>query len=248
MIVAIHQPQYIPWLGYMNKLANADIFVFLDTVQYKKNEWQNRNRIKTASGWQWMTVPVYYRYPEKILEIKIHDKVPWRKKHWKSLVTNYSRAPYFHIYADFFHDTFSREWELLTDLNIHITKFLADIWGLKAKTVRASQLGINHMDPTTRLVAICKKLGADKYLCGKHGPKYMNIDQFYHSRIKLLYQEFRPKVYQQLFEGFIPDLSSVDLLFNCGPEGRKIIDTQLNSIEEKQDQVYECIGDWCSPG
>lgn len=234
MIAAIHQPQYIPWVGYMNKLANADIFVFLDTVQYKKNEWQNRNRIKTASGWQWMTVPVYYRYPERISEIRIHDKEPWRKKHWKSLVTNYSRAPYFNSYADFFHDTLNRKWELLTDLNIHITEFLADVWGLKVKMVRASQLGTDHTDPTVRLVAICRELGADTYLCGKHGPKYMNIGKFCDSGINLLYQEFCPEIYPQLFEGFIQDLSSIDLLFNCGPEGRKIIDTRLNTKGEEQ--------------
>ncbi len=234
MIAAIHQPQYIPWLGYMNKLANADIFVFLDTVQYKKNEWQNRNRIKTASGWQWMTVPVYYSYPEKILEIKIHDKVPWGKKHWKSLVTNYSRAPYFHTYADFFHDTLSRKWELLTDLNIHITEFLADAWGIKTKTVRASQLGIDHVDPTTRLVAICKELGADKYLSGKHGLNYMNIKEFCHGGINLLYQEFHSQEYTQLYEGFIPDLSSIDLLFNCGPEGRKHIDMPIKCKRRKR--------------
>lgn len=227
----------------MNKLANAEVFVFLDTVQFKKNEWQNRNRIKTALGWQWMTVPVCYHYPEKILEIKINDKVQWGKKHWRSLVTNYSKAPYFHTYADFFQTTFRSKWELLADLNIHITKFLAEIWELKANTVRASQLGIVHTDPTARLIAICKELGADTYLCGKDGPQYMNVGQFYHNRIRLLYQGFRPKVYSQLFGGFIPDLSSIDLLFNCGPEGRKYIEVPLNSTAEKKDQVYECTCD-----
>jgi len=248
VIAAIHQPQYIPWLGYMNKFATADIFVFLDTVQFKKNEWQNRNRIKTASGWQWMTVPVSYHYPEKIFEIRINNNEKWGKKHWNSLITNYSRATYFHTYADFFNDTFCREWDLLADLNIHIAKFLADAWGLKTKTVRASQLGINEKDPTSRLVAICKELGADTYLCGRDGPKYMNTDKFYHNKTKLLFQEFCPKMYPQLFEGFISGLSSIDLLFNCGPEGRMIIETQFDSTVAEKGQIYECTCNRCSSG
>ena len=224
MIAAIHQPQYIPWLGYMNKIATADIFIFLDTVQFKKNEWQNRNRIKTARGWQWMTVPVCYHYPEKISEVTINNTVRWGKKHWQALVTNYSRAPYFQRYADFFRDTFNREWDLLADLSIHIIAFLAGIWDLKATIVRASQLGLNHEDPTGRLVAMCKILGADVYLSGKDGPNYMKIDQFGDNKIKVCYQEFCAEMYPQLFEGFIPDLSSIDLLFNCGPMGKKIIE------------------------
>ncbi len=224
MIVAIHQPQYIPWAGYMNKIANADAFVFLDIVQFKKNEWQNRNRIKTSTGWQWLTVPVSYHYPERILEIEINNLVPWGEKHWKTLVTNYSRAPYFKTYADFFHDTFSRKWEFIADLNIHIIEFLIDTWGLKTRTVRASQLGIDHEDSTGRLVAICRTLGADIYLSGRDGSRYMDMDQFYSNKISVSYQEFRPDVYSQLFTGFIPDLSSIDLLFNCGPEGKRIID------------------------
>ena len=130
MIAAIHQPQYMPWLGYMNKIAGSDVFVLLDTVQYKKNEWQNRNRIKTATGFQWITTPVCYHYPEKIMEVKINNMVRWRAKHSASLVTNYNKAPYFQTYADFFKEIFSKKWELLVDLNIHIIEFLTTIWKL----------------------------------------------------------------------------------------------------------------------
>ena len=233
MIAAIHQPQYIPWLGYMNKMAAADIFIFLDTVQFKKNDWQNRNRIKKAGGWQWMTVPVCYHYPEKISEVKINNKSRWREKHWQTLITNYNRAPYFETYADFFRDTFNRKWELLIDLNIHIIKFLAGVWSLKAHIMKASQLGANHEDPTNRLVGICKELKADTYLSGKDGPKYMDINQFYNNNISICYQEFYSDAYPQLFEEFIPDLSSIDLLFNCGPEGKKIIEGQYGRSAKK---------------
>jgi hypothetical protein len=93
LIVAVHQPQYLPWLGYFDKIRRADIFSYLDCVQYKKNDWQNRNRIKTSQGWQWLTVPVRFQFPEKICEVKINQTVKWHKKHLQALVTNYRRAP-----------------------------------------------------------------------------------------------------------------------------------------------------------
>ena len=182
-----------------------------------------------------MTVPVCYHYPEKISEVKINNTVRWREKHWQALVTNYSRAPYFHTYADFFRDTFDREWDLLADLSIHIITFLAGIWDLKANIVRTSQRGLNHEDPTGRLVVICKTLGADVYLSGKDGPNYMNIDQFADNKIKVCYQEFCSEIYPQLFEGFIPDLSGIDLLFNCGPMGKKFIEGYYGRSTGKKD-------------
>jgi hypothetical protein len=114
--------------------------------------------------------------------------------------------------------------------------------------VKASQLGIKETDPTSRLVAICKELGADTYLCGKDGPNYMNVGKFFNNKIMLVYQKFHPKLYPQLFKEFIPDLSSIDLLFNCGKEGRKIIETQFDSTVEEKEQVYECTCNRCSPG
>jgi len=97
LIAAIHQPQYLPWLGYIDKMDKADVFCFLDNVQYKKNEWQNRNRVKTVGGWQWVTVPVSYKFPEKINAVKINNSVNWRRKHLQALVTNYGKAPYFSL-------------------------------------------------------------------------------------------------------------------------------------------------------
>ncbi len=95
MIVSVHQPQYLPWLGYFDKIERSDIFVFLDNVQFKKNEWQNRNKIKTSEGWQWLSVPVIHKFMQKISEVKINNTVWWGKKHLNALVTNYSKAPFF---------------------------------------------------------------------------------------------------------------------------------------------------------
>jgi len=92
MIVAVHQPQYLPWLGYFAKIDRADVFVLLDTVQFKKNEWQNRNRIKTAQGWQWLTVPVTYRFPQRIDEVAVNNRDPWQHKQRQAVVSNYRKA------------------------------------------------------------------------------------------------------------------------------------------------------------
>ena len=110
MIVAIHQPQYLPWLGYFDKIRRADAFCFLDNVQYKKNDWQNRNRLKTAQGWQWLTVPVHYRYPQKISEVTINNAAKWKNKHLQALISNYSRAPFFKEISDIFEKAYSEHW------------------------------------------------------------------------------------------------------------------------------------------
>jgi hypothetical protein len=102
LIVAVHQPQYLPWLGYFDKMRRADVFCYLNDVQYKKNEWQNRNRIKTAQNWQWLTVPVRYHFPEKINEVHINNGVDWTRKHLQALITNYRRAPYYKAYISIF--------------------------------------------------------------------------------------------------------------------------------------------------
>jgi hypothetical protein len=106
MIVSVHQPQYLPWLGYFDKIDRADVFVLLDTVQYKKNEWQNRNRIKTAQGPQWLTVPVTYRYPQRICEVGVNGRERWQHRQRQALATNYRRAPHWGMLEDFFEDLF----------------------------------------------------------------------------------------------------------------------------------------------
>jgi len=134
LIVAVHQPQYLPWIGYFDKMRRADVFCYLDDVQYKKNEWQNRNRIKTAQDWQWLTVPVHYLFPAKINEVQINNTTHWSKKHHQALITNYSRAPYFKAYISIFEDIFSKEWDLISELNIHLVERLKSALQLQEKT------------------------------------------------------------------------------------------------------------------
>ena len=217
MIVAVHQPQYLPWLGYFEKICRADTFCYLDCVQYKKNDWQNRNRIKTSQGWQWLTVPVRFNFPEKICDVKINSTVKWRKKHLQALVTNYRRAPFFDQYFGVFEQIYATDWEYIAGLNIHAIERLTAALGMDRKpAIQSSQLELRE-DPTDRLIDICKAVKADTYLSGQDGIKYMDLERFKENGIKVIIQDFKHPVYPQMFNDFESHMSVVDLLFNCGP-------------------------------
>jgi len=223
MIVAIHQPQYLPWLGYFDKIRRCDAFVFLDNVQFKKNEWQNRNKIKTSQRPQWLSVPVLHRFGQKIFEVKINNTVAWGKKHLQALITNYSKARYFNEHLEFFEKTYSQDWHYLVDLNIHTIHYLVKALGiLEKKFARASEFKLRE-ENTERLVDLCKLLGGDIYLSGKDGPKYLNLKEFEKEGIQVIFQDYRHPIYPQLYGDFEPCLSVIDLLFNCGPESLSIL-------------------------
>ena len=223
LIVAIHQPQYLPWSGYIDKMDKADVFCYLDNVQYKKNEWQNRNRIKTSAGWQWVTTPVSYHFPQKIYEVKINNTVNWRRKHLQALITNYKKAPYFDEYIDLFRRIYAADWEYLVDLNIEVAEKIRSALGIGGKvTVRASELDLSD-NPTDRLIDICKSTGCDTYLAGADGASYMDLSRFDARHVSVIFQKFNHPVYSQLFGEFVSHLSIIDLLFNCGSDSMQLI-------------------------
>jgi hypothetical protein len=223
MIVAVHQPQYLPWLGYFDKIDRADVFVLLDTVQYKKNEWQNRNRIKTAAGPQWLTVPVTYRFPQRISEAGINHRERWQHKQRQAIVSNYRKAPCWETVAPLLDELFIPEWDRLAPLNIFGVKRLSEILGITTPLYVASQLAAFPEDPDERLIAITKHFGADVYLAGGGGRDYMDLDQYERNGIKVLFQEYHHPVYEQRFGAFEPFMSVLDLLFNHGPDSLRIL-------------------------
>ena len=223
MIVAVHQPQYLPWLGYFDKIDKADVFVLLDTVQFKKNEWQNRNKIKTAQGWQWLTVPVLYRYPQLIHEVTINDNVNWQHKHRQAMVSNYKRAPYYEMLEDFLEGIFSHSWQSISQLNGEVVRRLATILGIDTPIYVASDLGEFPQDPDERLIAITKHFGAGTYLAGMGGRGYMNLDIYDKNGIRVMFQDFKHPVYTQLFGDFEPFMSVIDLIFNHGDNSLTIL-------------------------
>ena len=213
MICAIHQPQYLPYLGFFDKMCKSDVFVLLDDCQFKKNEWQNRNRIRTKDGWQWLTVPVIQRFGQSIKEVKINNATNWKHKHLQSLIINYTKAHYFKDYIEFFNESYRREWNYLVDINIHFISYLKEAFNINTRLMRSSELNV-HSQATDRLIEICEKVRADTYLSGPGAKEYLEMEKF--NYIRLVFQEFEPQIYQQQFEGFIPFLSSIDYLFNCG--------------------------------
>jgi hypothetical protein len=223
MVVAVHQPQYLPWLGYFDKIDRADIFVLLDTVQFKKNEWQNRNKIKTAQGWQWLTVPVMYKYPQLINEVTINNKVNWQHKQRQAMVSNYNKAPYYARLEGFFEEIFSSSWQLISQLNIGIVKRLVTILGIDTSLYVASELGDFPQGPDERLIAITKRFGSDTYLAGAGAREYMDLAKYDKSGVKVIFQDFKHPVYSQLFGGFEPFMSVIDLIFNHGDKSLMLI-------------------------
>lgn len=223
MRAAIHQPQFMPWLGYFEKMDRCDVFVFLDNVQYKKNEFQNRNKIKTSQGWQWLTVPVKYKFPQMINEVQIDNAIDWRKKHLHALETNYRKTAYFGKYMPLFTDFYRKDWQTLSQINIASVMLLKNILGIDTKIMISSEMHGLRDEPNLRLIDICKKLNCDTYLAGKDGRNYMNLDLFKDAGIKVEFQEFKHPAYPQLFGEFEYFMSAVDLIFNCGNESLEII-------------------------
>jgi hypothetical protein len=213
----------MPWLGYLDKMDRCDVFVFLDNVQYKKNEYQNRNRIKTAHGWQWLTVPTHYKFPQKINEVPVDNSANWRTKHHHALLTNYGKSPFYKKYIEYFIELYQQDWHLLSDFNMASVILLRDLLGIQTKTIIASEMDGVRDDPSQRLVDLCMRLGADTYLAGTDGIRYMDVDVFRDAGIKVTFQEFHHPVYTQMFHQFEPCMSAIDLIFNCGEQGMDII-------------------------
>ena len=215
MIVGIHQPQYLPWIGYFDKVNKSDVFVILDDVQFEKNEWQNRNKIRNKLEWQWLTVPTKYKFPELINEVKIDNSTGWKDKHYKGLEMNYSRAKYFEEYKYIFEDIYNKDWEYLSDINICLIEAINKILDIKTKLIKSSDIKVDGHS-TDKLINICKTVGADTYLSGVGGKDYLEIEKFEENGIKIIFQEFEHPIYQQCFNNFHSHMSIVDLLFTQG--------------------------------
>lgn len=214
--VAIHQPNYLPWFGYFQKIHRSDVFVFLDDAEYSSNSWINRNKIKTTHGWTWLTVPVHGS-DEPIADVEIADD-RWRDKHRKSLRASYGGAAHYDEFADFFEETYARSWDSLCELNVHLVRELADRIGLECEFVRASDLEIDAAN-SERIVRICDELEADRYFSGEGARSYNDHDRFEAAGIDLEYQSVEHPQYEQRFDDFVPNLSVVDVLMNVGADG-----------------------------
>ncbi len=217
MKVTIHQPQFLPWLGYLDKIDQADLFIVLATVQFKKNEWQNRNRIRTATGWQWVTVPVLQHFGQRIDDVRINSTAAWRTQHLRALDMHYARAPYRDRYLPELCDLYERSWVKLFDLNLAVILWLLNAYGITTPVRCASEWTVRE-EPTDRLVDLCRAVGATQYLTGPGAEGYMDTPRLEASGVRLEMQAFQHPTYRQTYEPFEPNLSAIDLLLMQGPE------------------------------
>lgn len=225
MLIGILQPGYLPWLGFFEQMYRSDVFVIYDDVQYDKEGWRNRNRIKTANGVQWLTIPVLVKFDEHplISEVKIDNQTNWRKKHFASVRQNYSKASFFKEYIGVFEEAYSREWEHLIDIDMYFITALAEFLGMKEKKmVLSSTLGVGG-ERLERLITICKLFHADTFYEGAAGKNYIDENVFAEHGIKIEYQDYKHPIYRQLYGDFIPYLSVIDLVFNHGQESLPIL-------------------------
>lgn len=217
--VVVLQPGYLPWLGFFDQLHRADVFVYYDDVQYDKHGWRNRNRIKTQNGPMWLTVPV--RHGEqglpRICDVEIESGTPWARKHVASLWQAYARAPFLHRYMPPLEELLHRAWERLVDLDIACVDLMAEWFGLRRTIERSSMLGIGG-ERSERLLNICRHFGAAKYVSGDAAQSYLDVPLFERHGIAVEWQRFVHPTYPQLHGQFVPSLSAVDLLLNCGDE------------------------------
>lgn len=226
MILSINQPAYLPWLGYFHRIAVSDRHVVLDHVQFEKNSFVNRNRIRTPDGWCWLTVPVktkgrFGALP--ITKLEIDNAGDWRGRHWKAMAQNYARAPHFPAHAPFFESVYRADWVFLADLCSTITGYLLKSLGIATPLESSTRMPVGGAKDEL-VLGLCRAVGADVYLSGPLGRDYIREPLFDAAGIKVVYQEYRhPRYTQCQRDGFVPNLSAVDLLFNHGTESRAIL-------------------------
>ncbi len=232
--LGVLQSGYLPWLGFFDQINRCDLFIIYDDLQYTKRDWRNRNRIKTSQGIFWLTVPIRAKgaIKKRISQIEICYQQDWPRKHWKALKMNYARAPFFHQYSSFFCELYKKRYTYLSQLNRAIIEYCLKQLGITTPVIYSYEIGIEDeylkqckgkIDPTERIIYLCKYFGAHTFLEGSAGRNYINKALLKRAGIKLEYQDYIHPTYPQLFGPFVPYLSVIDLMFNCGEESLKIL-------------------------
>ena len=226
MLVAIHQPNYLPWLGYFHKMAHSDVFVIFDDVQLVRGKsFVTRNQVKTANNVQWLTVPVKEKGDMRLIkDALITQDGKWQRKHWRTIQLSYQKAPYFDRYGEKFSQIYEASWQNLSELNVTLIKLIKDLMGINTRLVLSSEMNIEARG-TEKIISIIKELGADRYITGEgEGSKrYVTEEEFRKNDVELIYQRFEHPVYHQLWGDFVANLSAIDLLFNEGESSLKIL-------------------------
>ena len=233
-IVSVNQPAYLPWLGYFHRIAVSDAHVVLDHVQFGKNSVTNRNKVRTAEGWCWLTVPLRTKGRFGNLAIRaleIDNSTDWRSRHWKTLRQSYGQAPYFADHGAYFEAMYARDWRLLADLLRDMTSYLLRALGITTRLMFSSDMEPRGAKEEL-VLDLCRKAGANLYLSGAHGRNYLREELFERAGIAVAYQQYRHPEYQQgTASDFVPAMSIVDLLFNYGPRSLEVLMKNQDPVE-----------------
>ncbi len=215
MIVTAHQPAYLPWLGYLEKIIQSDVYVYMDSVQFEERSFINRNRIKTARGPQWLTIPVKSKghREQTMMTLEIDNGTNWRKEHLKTIFYNYKKAPYFDERYPKLEQLYAQEYGLLVDLCWDHLQFWLQEIGVEKKIVKLSSLPTSNKK-SGLILDICMQLQATSYISGALGKGYLEEEAFESADIKIIFQDFIPPVYKQLWGEFVPNLSIIDYWMN----------------------------------
>ncbi|MGB3430509.1 WbqC family protein [Achromobacter sp.] len=214
--VAILQSNYVPWKGYFDLIAAVDEFVIYDEVQFTKNDWRNRNQIKTPQGVQWLSIPVGADIQRRICEVELPVGA-WAEKHWKTLATNYGRAPFFDDIAGWLKPLYlERRYQRLSELNVVFIKAICGYLGIGTKISNSSDFE-HTPGKTGRLVGLCRQAGAGRYISGPAAKAYLDESEFSAAGISVEWFDYAGyPAYPQLWGKFEHAVSILDLLFNCG--------------------------------
>jgi len=226
-LISIRQPGYLPYLGFFKKIQVSDIFVEFDDVPYTRSDWDNRNQIRTFDGTVRLTIPVYNKLGQRLKDVMIVNTENWSKKHKIAIKNNYQKAPYFSKYWDLIESILEKNHEKLIDLNLSLIDYFCSELSINTKIIKSSELNID-LKGSERLLEICKKLNAKKYLSGIHGKNYLNEKIFSDANIEVIYENFAHPTYHQIHGNFIPNMSIIDLLFNEGDNSKRILNECKN--------------------
>ncbi|MEW6696845.1 MAG: WbqC family protein [Bacillota bacterium] len=228
MILSGHQPNYLPWLGFFHKMMSCDLFVILDDVIHSRREITNKNKIKGPEGARLLSVP-RNRSDKRCLikDVTIAEDNLWHEHHWGSLYTCYARSPYLKKYEELFWAIYTNPGKKLAQLNLRLIHVIREVLEINTPLVLSSEISGITGSKGTRIINLCKHLNADVYLSGTGARAYNDEKEFEGNNIRLVYQEFEHPVYPQLWSNFIPGLSAVDLIFNCGPRSKDYLRKQV---------------------
>ena len=230
MIVTVHQPHFMPWLGYLHRMAQADLFIILDHVQFERGNYQNRTMIRMNGEARWLTVPVVQRsQKERIVEKEIDNTLAgtprwWSTAHFQTIRQAYREASHIGLYAPALRRILETRWTRLVELNAAMLEFLRDAFAIRTKVVRSSELQVEGAK-SQLILNLCRAVGADTLLAGLGGSRdYLDRAEFERQGVRVAYQHFTHPVYPQCGTApFSKGLSSLDLLLNCGPASRELL-------------------------